>query len=194
MKNQNDLEDFLTLKNSIPSHDTFTHVFSRVEPEQFMKCFLSAVESMILDVKNEFIAIDGKTLRRSHDNSSSKDSIHMVSAQTTENKLVLGQVKIAEKSNEITAIPELLKTLALQGCIIIIDAMGCQKEIAKTIEGKGALAVNANQVTLHEAIKATLDWRAAKGYLNPAIDYFEAEEKNRNCKEIRRCWVTQSLN
>ena len=112
------------------SRDTFNRVFSRIDPEQFMTCFLTWIKALRPILGQEIVAIDGKTLRRSHDNSDNKAAIHMVSAWATESRLVLGQIKTAEKSNEITAIPELLQSLALERCLITIDAMGCQKEIA----------------------------------------------------------------
>lgn len=187
---------FLSLPNGIPSHDTFNRVFSRIDPEQFMNCFLGWVNSLRPVLGKEVVAIDGKTLRRSHSHSDNKTAIHMVSAWATESRLVLGQIKTAEKSNEITAIPELLQSLALKGCLITIDAMGCQKDIAKTIVDKEAdylLAVKDNQPKLKQAIEDTLAHRLPKLYENPLIDFYESEEKNRNRKEIRRCWVTQSL-
>ena len=187
---------FLPLRNGIPSHDTFNRVFARINPEHFMQCFLASVDSLEFRPNDEVVAIDGKTLRRSHDKADGKQAIHMVSAWATENKLVLGQVKTANKSNEITAIPELLQILAIEGCLVTIDAMGCQKDIAKSIVDKGAnylLAVKGNQPKLLEAIQATLDQRSPKAYKNPGIDYFETEVNSRNRNEIRRCWVTQSL-
>jgi predicted transposase YbfD/YdcC len=120
----------------------------------------------------------------------------MVSAWATENNLVLGQVKTAEKSNEITAIPELLQALSLKGCLVSTDAMGCQKIIAKTIverEGDYLLAVKDNQPKLKEAIEATLSHRKPEVYVNPLIDFHEEGQKNRNREEIRRCWTTASL-
>ncbi len=141
------------------------------------------------------MAVDGKTLRRSHDGGN-KAAIHMVSAWATENNLVLGQVKTAEKSNEITAIPELLQSLALKGCLVTIDAMGCQKTIAQTIvdrEGDYLLAVKDNQPKLKEAIEATLSNRKSEAYVNPVIDFYEEGQKNRDRIEIRRCWTTASL-
>lgn len=187
---------FLSLTNGIPSHDTFNRVFSRIDPDQFMNCFLNWVKSLHSILDKEVVAIDGKTLRRSHDNRDKKAAIHMVSAWATQSSLVLGQIKTAEKSNEITAIPELLKSLALEGCLVSIDAMGCQKEIAKTIVNKGAdylLAVKDNQPTLKQDIEDVLAQRLPKQYENPAIDFHESEEKNRNRNEIRRCWSTESL-
>jgi predicted transposase YbfD/YdcC len=119
------LKQFLELPNGIPSHDTFCRVFSRLDPKEFQNCFLNWVKSISKVVAKEVVAIDGKTLRHSYDNGGDKKAIHMVSAWATEQRLVLGQVKVDEKSNEITAIPELLKVLSLRGCIVTIDAMGC---------------------------------------------------------------------
>ena len=187
---------FLSLTNGIPSHDTFNRVFSRIDPNQFMDCFLAWIHSLGSILDKEVVAIDGKTIRRSHDNGDNRAAIHMVSAWATQSSLVLGQIKTDEKSNEITAIPELLQSLMLEGCLITIDAMGCQKAIAKAIVNKEAdylLAVKDNQPTLKRAIEDTLDQRLPKSYANPAIDFYEVEEKNRNRTEIRRCWVTQSL-
>lgn len=187
---------FLSLPNGIPSHDTFNRIFSRIDPDAFMTCFTSWIESLRPVLGKEVVAVDGKTLRRSHDKSDNKAAIHMVSAWATESALVLGQVKTSEKSNEIVAIPELLESLALEGCLVSIDAMGCQKNIAKKIVSKNAdflLAVKDNQPTLKAAIQETLDHRHPKPYNNPVIDYYETEGKSRNRHEIRRCWVTQSL-
>jgi predicted transposase YbfD/YdcC len=127
------LKHFLELPNGIPSHDTFSRVFSRLAPEQFQNCFLNWVKSISQLIAGEVVAIDGKTLRHSYDDDSNKKAIQMVSAWATEQRLVLGQVKVDEKSNCITAIPELLKVLSLRGCIVTIDVIGCQKEFVKLI-------------------------------------------------------------
>jgi len=148
-------ENFLELPYGIPSHDTFTDVFVKLSPRQFETCFMSWVESISELFDGDVINIDGKTLRRSHDMSFDKKAIHMVSAWASANYLVLGQIKTDEKSNEITAIPELLKSLELKGCLVTIDAMGCQKQIAEVIvesEADYFLAVKDNQPTLHQAI------------------------------------------
>lgn len=129
-------KQFLELANGIPSHDTFARVFARLDSEQFQQSFLSWIKSISNVTQGEVIAIDGKTLRHSYDNAQAKSAISMVSAWATTNRLVLGQVKVDEKSNEIKAIPELLKVLSLRGCIITIDAIGCQKEIVKLIAGQ----------------------------------------------------------
>lgn len=114
------------MPNGIPSHDTFARVFARLDPEPLQKCFLSWVRSVSGITDGEVIAIDGKTVRRSYDRGKSKGAIHMVSAWASQNRLVLGQRQVEEKSNEITAIPELLKVLDINGCIVTIDAMGTQ--------------------------------------------------------------------
>jgi predicted transposase YbfD/YdcC len=139
----------------IPSHDTLGRVFSKIRPEEFEKCFLDWVRAAFRNIAPQVVAIDGKTLRHSYDRSSNKAAIHMVSAWASENRLVLGQIKTEEQSNEITAIPELLKVLALKDSIVTIDAMGCQKEIVKQIvdqEADYVISLKGNQGTLHNAI------------------------------------------
>ena len=127
------LESFLWLPNGIPSHDTCGRVFARLNPEQFQQCFLDWVQAVNRVVLTQQIASDGKTLRRSHNRGAGKAAIHMVSAWASVSHLVLAQVKVDEKSNEITAIAALLKQLELAGCIVSIHAMGCQTAIAKQI-------------------------------------------------------------
>ena len=151
------LRGFLELPNGIPSHDTFGDVFARLCPKQFKECFLTWVRSVFEVTQGQVIAIDGKRLRLSHDQSRGKAAIHMVSAWACANRLVLGQVKTDEKSNEITAIPELLRMLELAGCIVTIDAMGCQTAIADQIIAQGGdyvLALKGNQSSLHDAVQA----------------------------------------
>lgn len=146
------LSKFLELPHGIPSHDTFGRVFERMNPGEFQNCFKSWIESVTEQTKGQVIAIDGKTLRRSHNKSDDKKAIHMVSAWASSNQVVLGQLKTDEKSNEITAIPHLLKLLDISGCIITIDAMGTQKKIAQTIIKKDAdyvLALKENHKTLY---------------------------------------------
>ncbi len=127
------LEQFLELENGIPSHDTFGRVFARIDTDQFQLCFASWVQCVFQTTKGQVVALDGKTIRRSHDKSNRQEAIHVVSAWATANHLVLAQQKTDEKSNEITAIPELLHLLDINGCIITIDAMGAQTEIAEQI-------------------------------------------------------------
>ena len=132
------LKEFLELPNGIPSHDTFARVFASLDTEKLQECFLSWVKSISRITFGEVVAIDGKTLRGSYDQQKSQKPIHMVSAWARANRLVLGQVKVDKKSNEITAIPKLLKVLSLSGCLVTIDAMGCQKEIVKQITEQDA--------------------------------------------------------
>lgn len=145
---------FLELPNGIPSHDTFSRVFALIDPQEFARCFSSWMQALKETIRGT-VAIDGKTLRASYDEREGCAAIHMVSAWSVENRLVLGQVKTEEKSNEITAIPELLKVLALEGCLVTTDAMGCQRSIAQDIVEQGGdylLAVKDNQPKLFEAV------------------------------------------
>jgi predicted transposase YbfD/YdcC len=151
------LRKFLQLPNGIPSHDTISRVFRCLKPKAFEAGFLEWVSSLHEQLGFKLIAIDGKTLRRSHDRKTMKSALHLVCAWSVENHVVLGQEAVDTKSNEITAIPKLLETLELKGAIVTIDAMGCQKEIAaQIVTGKGdyVLAVKDNQPTLHEILKA----------------------------------------
>ncbi|MFV0342367.1 MAG: ISAs1 family transposase [Anaerocolumna sp.] len=148
------LASFLELPNGIPSHDTFNRIFSMIKPEQFHEAFIEWVKAITEKVEG-VVAIDGKTVRRSLDDAKGKCAIHVVSAWAASNNLVLGQYKVDEKSNEITAIPELLKQLEIKGCIVTIDAMGTQTKIAETIVGCEAdyiLQVKENQPQLYEDI------------------------------------------
>ncbi len=182
------LQGFLELPNGIPSHDTFGRVFARLDAQQFRDCFLEWVQAVSDLTKGQVIAIDGKTLRRSHDKSLGKTAIHMVSAWASENRLVLGQTKVAEKSNEITAIPELLALLDISGCIVTIDAMGCQKEIARLIiEGSGdyVLALKDNQRQLYQEVKELFE---DADLVTTAGDFHETVNKGHGRVEHRRCW------
>lgn len=147
--------ELLDLQNGIPSHDTFGDVFAAIDTDQFSECFSKWVADLANLTEGEVIAIDGKCLRRSIDKASKKAAIHMVSAWAQQNSLVLGQVKVDNKSNEITAIPKLLSRLDITGAIITIDAMGCQKKIAKQIIQQGGdyvLSLKGNQGNLHDDV------------------------------------------
>lgn len=147
---------FLPLPNGIPSHDTFGRVFSVIDARAFQDCFVSWVQTLVSSIHHKTIAIDGKTLRRSHGQSHGKKPLHMVSAWAQEYGIVLGAVATEEKSNEITAIPELLHLLFLDGCMVTTDAMGCQKKIIHDIVAKKSdycIAVKENQKQLYEAVR-----------------------------------------
>ncbi len=149
-------KEFLELPNGIPTQHTFRRFFIAVSTEELENCFLKWVKSVFKTSKSKVVPIDGKTLRRSHDRSSNTAAIHMVNAWCVENGISLGQIKTSEKSNEITAIPELIKCLELNDCIVTIDAMGCQTKIADVIIGKGAdyiLALKGNQSNLSKQVE-----------------------------------------
>ena len=147
------LKSFLKLPNGIPSHDTFSRVFARIEPQQFQECFLSWVNSIVKELKLEVIAIDGKTMKQFYDRNDQQKALHIVSAWSLSHQLVLGQKKVHKKSNELTAIPELIEMLENAGSVITIDAMGCQKDIISLIikkKGDYILALKGNQKLLYE--------------------------------------------
>jgi predicted transposase YbfD/YdcC len=187
---------FLELPNGIPSHDTFGRVFAAMDPEEFSRCFTRWVKSIAEVTDGEVVPIDGKTLRRSFDRASSKAAIHMVSAWAASNGLVLGQVKTEEKSNEITAIPKLLEILHLQGCIVTIDAMGCQKAIVRDIVEKGAdyvISLKGNQETMHEKTADFFTQAREERFETVPHVYTETLEKEHGRLERRRYWLTARL-
>lgn len=186
------LRGFLKLPNGIPSHDTFGRVFSRLAPERFGECFMSWVRSISELTRGEVVAIDGKTLRGCHDRSNGRAALHMVSAWASENHLVLGQTRTADHSNEITAIPKLLSMLELKGCIITIDAMGCQKEIARQITDGGSdyiLSVKSNQGELNHNVRDVFECSERDGFNGVAHSYQEQVNKDHGRLETRRCWM-----
>jgi predicted transposase YbfD/YdcC len=185
------LKTILELSNGIPSHDTFGRVFAYLDPVGFEACFFEWVQSISGTVKG-VIALDGKTLRRSHDKTNGKTALHMVSAWAVENRLVLAQVAVDKKSNEITAIPLLLQKLSLSGCIITIDAMGTQKKITKQIvddDGDFVLALKNNHGTLRKGVEQTFA-RVLAGELPQIQPHFsETGEKGHGRIEVRRHWM-----
>ena len=186
------LGQFLDLTNGIPSHDTFGRVFGLLDPAQFQKGFISWIQAVSEISDGEIVAIDGKQLRRSHDKRLGKKAIYMVSAWAVGNRLVLGQRKVDEKSNEITAIPQLLQTLALSGCIVTIDAMGCQTDIAAEITAQDAdyvLALKGNQGRLHEDVAAMFAYLKKRGFADVAHDYHKSVSGGHGRIEIRECWA-----
>jgi predicted transposase YbfD/YdcC len=191
------LRTCLALPNGIPSHDTFGRVFAALDGAHFQQCFLGWVQAVMARTSGpltpgQVVALDGKTLRRSHDRANGKAAIHLVSAWATANRLVLGQVKVDDKSNEITALPALLEVLALEGCIVTIDAIGCQTAIAQTILDQGAdyvLALKGNQPALGQAVQTAFAEAQASGFGGLAHDRHTSVEKGHGRLEVRRCWT-----
>jgi predicted transposase YbfD/YdcC len=184
------LRTFLDLPNGIPSHDTLGRTFAMLNPQALAKAFRDWASALANLTKGEVVAIDGKTLRRSFQKAGSSAFVHMVSAWSTGNRMVLGQVKTDDKSNEITAIPRLLELLQLHGCIVTIDAMGCQKEIAtKIVESKAdyMLAVKDNQPTLAACIDGIFD----EALRDPAFaaSFHHTGNKGHGRIEVRKCWT-----
>jgi predicted transposase YbfD/YdcC len=196
---------FLKLPNGVPSHDTFNRVFCALDPRQFLDCFLSWTQSVRAAIPGEIVALDGKALRRAIDAGSGPRCI--VSAWAEDNGLVLGQLEVDGKSNEITAVPQLLRALELSGCIVTLDAMGCQKKIAKEIREADAdyvLALKGNQGVVHEEVRAFLDQAVAqkKKPRSPGapvpkaaamLAEFETVEKEHGRMETRRYYVSDQL-
>ena len=176
---------FLKLPNGIPSHDTFNRFFSLLEPDKFESIFMEWVSTISKRIKGEVINIDGKTIRGAK-NLGKKSPIHMVSAWANSNNLVLGQIKVNEKSNEITAIPELLKILLVENCIITIDAMGCQTQIAQKIIDQNAdyiLAVKGNQKELEQNIEDSFRFLKAE-QIHEDLDAGHGRVETRKCSVI----------
>ena len=193
-------KSFLELPNGIPSHDTFGDVFARLDPEQFQHCFIEWVQAVAQLTQGEVVAIDGKTVRRSHDRTLGKGAIHMVNVWASSNGLALGQTKVEEKSNEITAIPKLLHMLDLTGHhaarrrspIVTIDAMGCQKEIAREIvevQADYLLAVKKNQGQLYEDVRDLFEGAQEFDFEGVPYDFARTVSKNHGRLETRQCWV-----
>jgi predicted transposase YbfD/YdcC len=184
------LKQFLELPNGIPSHDTFARVFTRLDPDQFQQSFLNWIKSISNVTQGEVIAIDGKTLRHSYDHAQEKSAIKMVSAWATNNRLVLGQVKVDDKSNEIKAIPELLKVLSLRGCIVTIDAIGCQKEIVKLIaqqEADYVITLKKNQGSLYNRVEALFSEALRSKYEGFTHSSNRRSQESHGREETRYC-------
>jgi len=190
------LRKMLELPNGIPSHDTFGRVFARLDAEQFERCFTEWVLAVSEVLQGDVVAIDGKAVRRSHDRYVGKGAIHMVSAWACASGVVLGQTSVDRRSNEITAIPRLLQMLAVEGCIVTIDAMGCQREIASKIlkeEADYVLAVKRNQLLLHEGMVDVFDLIRNSGLDDIDHDYHETVDAGHGRVETRRCWTVSDL-
>lgn len=208
----NDMEDFgrakrkwfqtfLRLRGGIPRHDTFNRVLAALKPEAFLEVFLAWTQTLRTTLAEEIVALDGKALRRALDRGESPRVI--VSALAASNSLVLGQIQVPDKSNEITAVPQLLRALELAGSIVTLDAMGCQKEIAQEIKEADAeyvLALKGNQGQTHAEIKSYLDdavarhWEKAPARQNAVpLAYHETVEKDHGRLETRRYWQSGEL-
>lgn len=192
------LKLFLPLPHGIPSHDTFDRVFAMLDPLKFEAAFNAFAAALVRGSGGSFVAVDGKTLRRSWKKAWSKTPVHMVSAFAAHNRLVLGQLACDDKSNEITTIPKLLKMLHLAGLTVTIDAMGCQREIARQIidqEGHYILAVKENQPTLHAKVTKLLDEAILEGFKGMRHGFYgQTDEKNNHGRiETRRVWVSDQV-
>ncbi len=190
------LRGFLQLPNGIPSHDTFGRVFAQLEAEEIQKSFLEWVRATLKRSTEQVIALDGKALRGSHDKELGKEAIYMVSAWATDDHLVLAQQKVGEKTNEITAIPMLLDVLDLKGCIVTIDALGCQTAIAKKIVERGGdylFALKGNQGQLYEDANDIFSHAQETDFQNMACDTARTINKGHGRIEIRQCWTIDNL-
>ena len=186
------LETFLDLKNGFPKADTYRRVFERINPDELQECFLGWVKQIVEATGAQVIPIDGKNLKGSYDRNKKQSSLQMVSAWASENKLMLGQVKVDSKSNEIKAIPALLNLLDITGCIITIDAMGTQTAVAEQIVNKGAdyvLCLKANHPTLHNQVRTWFENAMAKGFQGIEHSYEQRVEAGHHRKENRQVFA-----
>ena len=187
------LQSFLELPNGIPSHDTFARVVSAIKPDHFERRFQKWIQALAQHTGEKIIAIDGKTLCRSFDTANGKAAIHMVSAWACQNKMVFGQIATDAKSNEITAIPKLLEMLVLEGSVVTIDAMGCQKTIAETIINGGGdylFSLKGNHGTLHEEVKLFMDDAIAHMGCD---DHSSKTYGDHGRIETRKVWYSQEV-
>ena len=190
------LRRFLRLPHGIPSHDTIARVFSRLDPKALNDRFVCWVAAVKPASEAEIINIDGKTARRSHDRSNDKPAIHMVSAWANRAGLTLAQQKVDEKSNEITAIPELLEMLELSGCVVTIDAIGTQPAITRQIvdaEADYVLGLKANKISLYEPVKLFFDDIEQDKRTSAMCDYSKSVNNDHGRIEIRECWATEQI-
>lgn len=184
------LEELLELKHGVPHADTYRRVFALIAPESLQNCFLSWVKQIVKETKGEVIAIDGKHSRGSYDRNQKKSALHVVSPWSNKNRLMLGQVKVKDKSNEITAIPALLELLDLNGCIITFDAMGTQTKIADLIIRQGAdyvLSLKANHPTLLNSVRQCFSQfqSSDKSQTESKLNYESSTEAGHHCLEKR---------
>ncbi len=190
------LKKYLELPHGIPSHDTFSRVISCIKPDEFQECFIELMKHFTNVTDGEIVSIDGKTLRGSHDENTHTSVTHMVSAWANANQLVLGQVKTHEKSNEITAIPQLLKLLELKDTVVTLDAMGCQKSIAKNIVDKEAdyiLALKDNHKNLCTDTKLFFDSLLNNEFEDFTYQYHQTKEKDHGRIETRTYYLVNDI-
>jgi predicted transposase YbfD/YdcC len=188
------LRRLLELPHGIPSHDTFGRVFSLLDPQAFGECFVRWAAALQEATKGEVIALDGKTVRHSFDAATGQSALHLVSAWASENGIALGQLKVEGKSNEITALPALLKLLDITGCVVTMDAMGCQKDLAKQVKEQGGdyvFCLKANQGNLHEETKYFFAEAQRMKFHDVPYRAHETVEKDHGRIEIRRCWMVE---
>lgn len=186
------LESILELKHGIPHADTYRRVFEQINPEALQRCFLGWVNQVVEATGAQVIPIDGKSVRGSYERSKKQSALHLVSAWSSEHRLMLGQVKVDSKSNEITAIPALLELLDIRGCIITIDAMGTQTAIAKTIVDKRAdyiLSLKANHPTLYNQVKVWFESAQSTAFEGIEFSYDQRVEAGHHRQENRQVWV-----
>lgn len=187
---------FLALPNGIPSHDTFARVFEKLDPNAFGRCFVHWVDAIRDKLPNDVVAIDGKTSRRTRDTPIDLSPLHIVSAWSSTNRLVLGQLRVDEKSNEITAIPLLLDMLDITGSLVTIDALGTQTAIAAKIVERNAdylLALKANQERLHNDVEQLFSSLLASGHSSELLDYYKTTNEGHGRREVREIWSTSDL-
>jgi len=190
------LREFLELPNGIPCDDTFRRVFAALDPEQFQACFLSWVRSLVGGTDGKLVAIDGKTVRHSFAREEGKGALHLVSAWVAENQAVLGQLATDSKSNEITAIPQLLELLDLRGATVTIDAMGCQKAIAEKIIDAGGnyiLGLKENHPTLHQEVEQFFEAAQAETFRDTRCDQDETVDGGHGRIELRRVFASDDI-
>lgn len=190
------LRQFVPLANGVPSHDCIQYVMCRLSPVKFRECFINWTQAVKQTVGDEIIALDGKTARGSRDRANALNPLHMVTAWACESRLVLAQEATDAKSNEITAIPKLLALLELKGCIVTVDAMGCQRTIAEQIvaqQGDYVMGLKGNQSNLHEAVDDYFTTAQQFDFKAVPHDYTEEVDKDHGRLEIRRYWITEDL-
>lgn len=187
------LRTVLTLPNGIPSHDTFGRVFAALDPAAVEQRFLSWVQTALAPAAEQVIAVDGKSLRRSHNRGQGQSALHLISAWATETGVALGQLRVADHANEITALPALLEQVVVAGTVITSDAMGCQREVARTITERGGeyvLALKGNQPALHAAVTLLFAEECETPHPATTFDRAETVDTGHGRIDRRTCWAT----